>query len=118
MVSDTSLFGLKNGMEAHNEIVHCWFLKDIQVKTVAAFTGGDIATTTISELHLRNIGEKQDGVDMAQAVLIVLNELYGQIISPDGLGILKKQLKGLGGELDGVAKEIKSLGGQLKGLFE
>ena len=93
-------------------------LKNIKVKTAAAFAGGDIISTTISEIHLKNVGEKQNGVDIAQAMLIVLNELYGQIISPDVLGVLKNELKGLEDELDGIKDEMKSLGGQLKGLFD
>ncbi len=99
-------------------VIRDLILKDVKVKTAAAVVGGDIATTTISEVHLKNIGEKQNGVDMAQALLIVLNELYGQVISPDVLKALKSQLKGLDGELDGITKEMKSLGGQLKDLFD
>jgi len=92
-------------------------LKNIQVKTAAAFAGGEIISTTISEIHLKNVGEKQNGVDLAQALLIVLNELYGQIISPDILGVLKNEIKGLEDELDSIKDEVKSLGGQLKSLF-
>jgi len=99
-------------------VIRDLILKNIKVKTAAAFAGGEIISTMISEIHLKNIGQKQNGVDMAQAMLIVLNELYGQIISPDALGVLKNGLKELGGELEGVQKEMKSLGGQLKSLFD
>ncbi|MBC2714441.1 MAG: hypothetical protein HF978_03945 [Desulfobacteraceae bacterium] len=98
-------------------VIRDLILKDIKVITAAAIAGGDISTTMISEVHLKNIGQKQNGVDMAQALLIVLNELYGQIISPDVFGVLKNEIKGLEDELEGVQKEIKSLGSQLKGLF-
>jgi len=99
-------------------VIRDLILKNIKVKTAAAFAGGDIISTTISEIHLKNIGEKQNGVDMAQAFLLVINELYGQIISPDILGVLKNELKSLEGGLDGIKDEVKSLGGQLKGLFD
>lgn len=104
--------------EGTKVVIRDLVLKDIKIKTAADIAGGNIATTTISELHLKNIGEKQNGVDMAQAVLIVLNELYGQIISPDVLNAFKNQLKGYEKDLDGVAKEMKTLGGKLKGLFD
>ena len=106
--------GKKGGRKV---VIRDLVLKDVTIKTAAAIVGGDIATTKISEIHLKNIGEKQNGVQVAQAVLIVLNELYGQIISSDVLGNLKNQLKGLGSGLEGVKNEVKSLGGHLKGLM-
>lgn len=99
-------------------IIRNLILKNIKVKTSADIAGGDIATTTISEIHLRDIGEKQNGVDMAEAVLTVLNELYSQVISADTLNLLKKGFEGLDDELDGVKDEMKAVGGQLKGLFD
>jgi hypothetical protein len=99
-------------------IIRNLILKNIKVKTSADIAGGDIATTTISEIHLKNIGEKQNGVDMAEAVLTVLNELYSQVISADTLNLLKKGFEGLDDELDGVKDEMEALGGQLKGLFD
>jgi hypothetical protein len=99
-------------------IIRDLILKGIKIKTSADIVGGDIATTTISEIHLRNIGEKQNGVDMAEAVLMVLNELYSQVISADTLDILKKRFKGLDDDLGGVKDEVKALGGKLKGLFD
>ena len=93
-------------------------LTDITIKTAAAMAGGEIATTHVSEIRLSNIGQKQAGVSAAEAVLLVLNELYGQVLSGDVLNQLKTQLKGLGKEFEGVRDEVKSLGGQLKGLFD
>ncbi len=107
--------GKKDGKKV---IIRDLILKDVKIKTSAEIVGGDIATTTISEIHLRNIGEKQNGVDMAEALLMVLNELYSQVISVDTLDVLKKGFKGLDDELDGVKDEMKTLGGQLKGLFD
>jgi hypothetical protein len=98
-------------------IIRDLLLKNIKIKTSADLVGGDIATTTISEIHLRNIGEKQNGVDMAQAVLMVLDELYSQVISQDTLDLLKKEFEGLGDGLGNVKEQMKSIGGQLKGLF-
>jgi len=99
-------------------IIRDLILKNIKIQTSAEIAGGNIASTTISEIHLRNIGEKQNGVDMAQAFLMVLNELYSQVISPDTLNILKNGLEGIGNELEGVKNEMKAIGGQLKGLFD
>ena len=79
--------------------------------------GGDVATTTISEIHLKNVGEKQNGVQMTQAAILVLNELYGQIFSQNVLGELTNQLKGLEDEFESVKDGVKSVGDQLKGLF-
>ncbi|MCD6586544.1 MAG: AsmA family protein [Desulfobacteraceae bacterium] len=98
-------------------VIRDLLLKNIKVKTAAAFAGGDIISTTISEIHLKNVGEKQNGVDMAQAMLVVLNELYGQIVSPDILGRLENELKELEGGLDGIKDEMESIGGHLKSLF-
>ncbi len=42
-------------------IIRDLVLKGIKIKMSADLVGGDIATTTISEIHLRNIGEKQNG---------------------------------------------------------
>ena len=98
-------------------VIRDLILKDITIKTAAAMAGGDIATTTISEIHLKNVGEKQNGVQIAQAAILVLNEIYGQVMSQDVLGQLKNQLKGLEDEFEGVKDEVKSIGGQLKGLF-
>lgn len=99
-------------------VIRDFILRDIKIKTAAAMAGGDIATTTISEIHLKNIGEKQNGVQIAQAVIIVLNEIYGQVMSQDVLGQLKNQLKGLEDEFDGIKDEVKSIGGQIKGLLD
>jgi len=92
-------------------IIRDLILKNIKIKTASDIVGGDIVSTTISEIHLRDIGEKQNGVDMAQAVLMVLNDIYSQVISPDTLNDLKNGLEDIGNELE-------SLGGQLKGLFD
>jgi hypothetical protein len=94
------------------------FIKDIKVRTVAAVAGGNIATLNVSELHLRNIGQQQSGVELAQAIWIVLNELYTQVISPDFLGVIKEGLNGFGQELEGAKKEMESLGKAFKGLFD
>jgi hypothetical protein len=107
--------GKKDGKKV---IIRDLILKGIKIRTSADIVGGDIATTTISEIHLRNIGEKQNGVDMAEALLMVLNELYSQVISADPLDIFKKRFKGLGDDLGGVKDEMKALGGKLKGLFD
>ena len=108
------MFNIFNLTELDNQIV----LIDITVKTVAAIAVGDIAATKISEIHLKNVGQAQNGVSLAQAARMVLNELYENIIVPGVLGTLKNQLRGLGEELDGVRKEIKSLGGRLKRLID
>lgn len=99
-------------------VIRNLILKDITIKTAAAMAGGDIATTTISEIHLKNIGEKQNGVQVARAVIIVLNEIYGQVLSQDVPGQLKNRLKGLEDEFDGIKDDVKSIGGQLKGLLD
>jgi len=93
-------------------------LKDIKVKTAAEFAGGDIITTTISEIHLKNVGQKQDGVDMAQAFLLVINELYAQIISLDVIGVLQDGIEGLDDEFDDIQDGMDSLGNQIKGWFD
>jgi len=92
-------------------IIRDLILKNIKIKTASDIVGGDIVSTTISEIHLRDIGEKQNGVDMAQAVLMVLNDIYSQVISPDTLDTLKNGLEDIGNELE-------LLGGELKGLFD
>lgn len=93
-------------------------LRDITLRTAAAIAGGDITTTKISEIHLKNIGQKQNGVGIPQAVILVLNDLYGQILSSEGFGGVKNRLNNLGEELGGIRQEIKSLGGQLKSLID
>ncbi len=99
-------------------VIRDLILKDVTIKTAAAMAGGDIATTTIAEIHLKNVGEKQNGVQITQAAILVLNEIYGQVLSKDVLGQLKNQLKGLEDEFESVKDEVKSIGDQFKGLFD
>lgn len=99
-------------------IIRDLVFKDTTLRTGMAIDGGDITRTKISEIHLKNIGQKENGVEIARAAAMVLNDLYGQILSSEGLGGLKNRLKNLGEELGGVRQEIKSLGSHLKGLTD
>jgi len=104
--------------EGKKVVIRDLILKDVTVKTAAAIAGGDISTTTISEIHLRNIGEESNGVEMAQALIIVLNDIYRQILSTDMLAPLKGRIEGYQKQLKGMQNDVKSLGGQIKGLMD
>ena len=85
----------------------------------------------LPDLHLKDIGKKENGASPAEAFKEVFAALYGIITSPAVTDVLNKQLDSFGIDLNSLGAEaIKQLGGgtdkgealkdvgkKLKGIF-
>lgn len=69
-------------------------------------------SSPLPDIHLKNIGEKENGESPADAFKEVFAALYGKITSPAVTGALNKQLKSMGASLNTLKEgAIKQLGG-------
>lgn len=108
-------------------------IKDFQLKggkvTLAASMLGQAksVSTTLPDIHLKNIGEKSGGLKPADAFKVIFAELSKYINSPDVMNVLGEQLKTLKLNPDTLLKgapeqvkeikEVKEIGDKLKNLL-
>lgn len=96
-------------------VIRDLILRDINVRMVIPGLKGEVISTRISEVHLRNIGEKENGLLLSDVFLQVLNALHGEIISPDVISVLTKGVKVFGVEIENLGRQSKE---QLDSLAE
>jgi len=87
-------------------IIKDFILRDGKVKLVTSILGGEGIFSTLPDIHLRNIGQKDDGASPAEALKEIFTTLYAKIVSPDVTNILNSQLKELGSNIDEAGKDI------------
>ena len=88
-------------------VIRDLILRDVNVVMAIPALKGETISTTISEIHFKNIGQKEKGVLLPEVLLRVLIELYGQIISPDVISVLTKEMKVFGVEIEGLGHQTR-----------
>ena len=95
-------------------IIRDFQLKGGQVTLAASLLGEKKSvSTSLPDIHLKNIGEKNGGLKPEEAFRIIFSSLSKHIHSPDVMKVFSEQLKGL--KID--PKEIKGAGEKLKNLL-
>lgn len=88
-------------------VIRDLILRDITVRMVIAGLKGESISTRISKVHLKNIGERENGLLLSDIFLQVLNALHGEIISPDVISVLTNGLKVFGVEIEHLGHQTK-----------
>ncbi len=103
-------------------IIRDFQLKGGEVTLAAALLGQNRSVnTSLPDIHLKNIGEKDGGLKPEEAFRKIFSSLTKHINSPDVMKAFSEQLKGL--KLDpktltgDTTKEIKEVGDKLKNLL-
>jgi len=117
-------------------IIKDFIIKDGKVKLAMAALGGKQITAPLPDIHLKNIGEKEQGATPAEAFEQVFSSLYTSISADSVTNVLNAGLKKLGKlkELGGAgleagsesakkaaesaSKTLGSAGDKLKNLFK
>jgi uncharacterized protein involved in outer membrane biogenesis len=97
---------------------------------VSLYIAGQTVEADLPEIHLQDIGGRNNGLEPARAVQVLLEAVYRQIQSPEVLASLEQQLgklnihvngvdvKSLVDTLNQVNKETGGITGELKGLLK
>ncbi len=88
-------------------VIRDLILRDVKVIMTVPALKGETISTSISEIHFKNIGQKENGVLLPEVLLRVLTELYGQIISPDVISVLTKEMKVFGVEIEDLGRQTR-----------
>ena len=88
-------------------VIRDLILRDVKVIMAVPGLKGETISTSISEIHFKNIGQKENGVLLPEVLLRVLTELYGQIISPDVISELTKEMKVFGVEIENLGRQTR-----------
>ncbi len=101
-----------------------------QVHLVVKGLAGQEISAVLSDIQLKNIGQKQSGISPAEAARVVFAALYSQISSPDVRGVLNKGLQNLQGDAEQLGRqaveqagekatgEVEAVKDKLKGMFK
>jgi len=87
-------------------IIKNFILRDGKIKLVTSILGGEGIFSPLPDIHLTNIGQKDDGASPAEALKEIFTTLYAKIISPDVTNILNSRLKELDSNIDEAGKDI------------
>jgi uncharacterized protein involved in outer membrane biogenesis len=106
-------------------LIKDFIIKDGKVNLAMTALAGKTVSTSLPDIHLKDIGKSKGGTSPAEAFNEVLAVLHREITSPAVTDALKKSLKDLGLSAEALggepAKAIESVGGEatkkLKGLF-
>jgi hypothetical protein len=88
-------------------VIRDLILRDVNVIMAVPGLKGQTISTAISEIHFKNIGQNEKGVLLPEVLLRVLIELYGQIISPDAISKLTKEMKIFGVEIEDLGRQTR-----------
>ena len=118
--------------EGRKLLIRSFIIKGGRVNMAASILKGKVATVSLPDIYLQNIGQGTGG-SPEEVSLQVLQAVYGKITSPDLTGEFARQLKALGiayedlnpreqirevkDKLEDVKTDIKGVGEQFKGLF-
>lgn len=89
-------------------IIKDFVLRDGKIKLVTSIIGGEGISSPLPDIHLTNIGEKDNGSSPAEVLSEIFGKLYAQIKSPDVMNTLNSQLEELGSNIDSIGKDITS----------
>jgi len=117
--------GAATGKEAEKKgagkkiIIKDFIIRDGKVTLAATALGGNLISTPLPDIHLKDIGKEKNGASPAEAFATIFNSLYGQITSPDVTKLFNEQLKGMGATMDTLGKEAqKQVESVTKGVTE
>ena len=79
--------------EGKKLIIRDVFIRDAEVTLAISAAAGHKISARLQDIHLKGIGEKEDGLPPSEAFKIVLSELYEGITSPALVRLFNKELK-------------------------
>ena len=92
-------------------IIKDFILRDGKIKLITSILGGEGISSSLPDIHLRNIGQKEGGASPAEALKEIFTTLYTKIVSPDVTNVLNSQLRELGSNFDAAGKGITEQAG-------
>lgn len=106
-------------------LIRDFTIKDGKVNLTMTALAGKTVSTSLPDIHLKDIGKSKAGSSPAEAFKEIFAALYQQITSPAVTDALKKSLKDIGLSAEGLGgesiKAVESVGGEaakkVKGLL-
>jgi uncharacterized protein involved in outer membrane biogenesis len=97
-------------------VINNFIVKGGQVNLAMELLGGKVVSSSLPDIHLKDLGKKEGGASPAETFEKIFNALYAKITSPDVTAMLGKELKGLGLDADALTqtaqKKIEQAVGQ------
>ncbi len=107
--------------EGKRILIRDFIVRDGKVNLAASILGGKSVSAPLPDIHLKDVGKKQEGVSPAKAFEEVFAALYGEITSPAVTATLNQGLKALGSGIEAVSegarKELDRATDKVKELF-
>ena len=112
----------EKGEEGKKLLIRDFIVKDGKVTLVTSLLVDKPISTTLPDIHLKNIGGEREGISPDKAFKEILTAVYGTITSNAVTDPLNKELNVLGTCLEeagrGAKEELERVSDKLKGLFE
>ena len=102
-------------------LIRNFIVRDGKVNLTMSMLVGKSISTSLPDIHLKNVGKKKEGVSPAKAFEEVFAALYEKITSPEVTDKLNQELKALAPDIEAVTKdakkELEAVTDKVKGLF-
>jgi len=102
-------------------LIRNFIVRDGKVNLTMSMLAGKSISTSLPDIHLKNVGKKKEGVSPAKAFEEVFAALYEKITSPEVTDKLNQELKALAPGIEAVTKdakkELEAVTDKVKGLF-
>lgn len=110
-----------SGGPSKKVVIDNLYVRNAKAALSAGMLGGKVIPLPLPDIHLKDIGKKENGTSMSQASKQLLDEITKSATSAVGKIDLKGMAEGATKAIDDAAKgggdALKGVGDQLKGLF-
>lgn len=93
--------------EGKRILIRNFIVRDGKVNLAASILGGKSVSSSLPDIHLKDVGKKKEGVSPTNAFEEVFAALYGNITSQAVTDTLNQELKALGSGIEAVSEGAK-----------
>jgi uncharacterized protein involved in outer membrane biogenesis len=93
--------------EGKRILIRDFIVRDGKVTLATSILGGRSISSSLPDIHLKDVGKKKEGVSPAKAFEEVFAALYGDITSQAVTDALNQGLKTLGSDIGAVSEDAK-----------
>ena len=88
-------------------VINNFIVKGGQVNLAMELLGGKVVSSSLPDIHLKDLGKKEGGASPAETFEKIFKALYAKITSPDVTAMLSKELKGLGLDANALTQKAQ-----------
>jgi uncharacterized protein involved in outer membrane biogenesis len=107
--------------EGKKLLIKNFIVRDGKVNLVVSMLAEKSISASLPDIHLKNVGNRKEGVAPAEAFKEIFAALHAKIVSPTVTDTLDQELKDLGLDVkaagESAKKELEAVTGKVKGLL-